>query len=134
MGDKRTGQVFRHWAECEENPSYHTPGWYWLRTDGLRFGVRRAGRYYREDAEPQAVASTTPDGGPASFDGAFAYDWVGAARERGKMEDLLDHVRVMRDGKVLAIITAIPGGGLLHLWEHTDAVYDYVDQRWPLTT
>ncbi len=149
---KPTGRIhdkYSHWVEWEETPAYHATGYFWLRKDGLRFGYRVAGTYYREGTTPQPVDQPFhpldyPAGHPkrgegqwwpsgSYFDGALAFDVIGSMREKGKQEQFPAHLRVIQDGRVLEYISKIDGVDLeVILDKENFDVFAFIDKRFPL--
>lgn len=147
---KPTGRVMRHWVEYEETPYMHNTGYFWLRSDGLRFGLRLAGDYYRPGTTPEAVRDPFhpfdfPPGDPryerlvrfapagSYWDGAVAFDVQGDMRERSKKERLPTHLRIMRDGRELELISQIDGHDLEEVLKRPGfCPFQFLDTRYPI--
>lgn len=147
---QKSGREDGHWIEYEETPDYHHKGYFWLRSDGLRFGLRLAGEYYREGTTPvppnapvcpgshhgksdplsRTLARIAPKG--AYADGAMAFDYSGSMREKAKRETLPTHLRVMRDGRELELIEEIDGKKIEELMRVSFNFMDFMDARHPL--
>jgi hypothetical protein len=147
---KPAGRTHGHWVEYEETPFMHGKGYFWLRPDGLRFGYRVAGSYYRPGTTPEPVeapfhpfeflpdhpkykslAHLAPAGSYA--DGAVAFDVLGGMREDAKKESLPAHLRVMRDGKELELISKIDGVDLeVRLRDSSFDPFEFIDRRFPM--
>lgn len=145
----RTGNTNGHWTEYSETPPGHATGYFWMRTDGLRFGLRTAGNYYRPGTTHEPVNApyhpldltaeerqrrgwtSWPNG--SYFDGAMAFDVLGAAREEGKMERLPTHLRVMRGGQEIELISKVDGVDLKAMLRREDFdPWAFIDARYPI--
>ena len=137
-----TGRVYKGWKEYSEKPRGHGIGYFWMRDDGLRFGWRQAGNYYKPGTtagkEPRAIggfeiAEHLPNvtGGPIS-DGAKIFDVAGDIRESAKREWLPMHLRVMKDGEELELIIEIDGDRIAFLYEDKNFdEFSFMDKRYP---
>lgn len=134
MSTGSTGNVSDNgdWKEYEEQPLNHSKGYFWLRSDGLRMGLRGAGRYYRKGTRPvhqvgDAVYART---GTRGHDNAMAVPLANIV-EGQKIEHLPDHIRfVDQDGNELELLTSLDGVPASQITD-AEPVFRYADKKWP---
>lgn len=119
------------WAEYEETPLNHETGYFWRRCDGLRVGCREAGMYYRSGTEPGQLGTVRyASSGPAFHDGAIAIPLENMI-ESGKREYLPWHIRFVKDGKELELLTAFNGMPASEARKDLRKILEYADKKWP---
>ncbi len=130
-----TGHKNGHWIEYSETPFGHSEGFFWQRPDGVRFGFRAAGNYYRHGSGPSGrppQRAVHPRGwGQADWDGAVALPLN--VHDHDRKETLPDHVRIIIDGKqeLLTEIEGCPVGTLAR--GSAQRIFDFIDKRYPGT-
>lgn len=135
--ERATGNTCGYWTEFSEQPLNHGVGYFWRRSDGLRVGYRPSGSYYKKGAVPVPIRPARyAEIGPAGYDGAIIAS-PESIFEGEKLECLPSHIRFMREGVEIELLTSLDGVSVDRLCNSEDGekkVFAYADKKWPLTT
>jgi hypothetical protein len=131
---KPTGNKNGHWIEYSETPPGCTEGFFWQRYDGVRFGFRTAGSYYRHGEVPSNRTPQQPmrriGWGQADWDGARALPFY--PHDHDLKETLPDHVRIISGGKP-ELLTEIEGCSVGVIARGpAQRIFDFIDKRYPI--
>ncbi|MBS3112966.1 hypothetical protein J4418_02715 [Candidatus Woesearchaeota archaeon] len=143
-----TGNKCGDWKECAERPAGHGVGYYWMRGDGLRFGLRKAGKYYKlgEVADVKLIEYEIKrfyfrgnsigignDAGSLGSGGLMNVPSIDATYEVQKREYLPEHIRYMFNNKEIELLISLEGETIERINRRNEEhkFFEYADKKWP---